>query len=395
MPTGRSAAASLGVLWPVVRIARRITFMVSPEGTVEEVIQHERQVWKHLDEVIAALERAAPSLEPERAPWRTGGFPAQGPSGTLQNCSASGRFRATSTQRSTDAPVFSSRRRACRRRTWCPWGCRSRPASVSGEPLLDAARLLGGDPDLACTAREAWWRRPKAWPPGRRGRLAARWPCRCGSSPDREQPSRSTSGSNGAGRMWHTPAGQRDAGSRGRHRDGRAGLSGGGGARRGRCPPAHAGRQGTWSRRPASTTPAALPDGGCGAPPVVTVCRQSAHRRACPELRIGNLGAPGCRPRTPARSPARHALGIDGTDSVAAKFFPQRRGGPGGVPLVSGGVVQWEGPGDADRSRRGVPPLSLRRGAGGGRGPHLCRGGGHGPRSRARWERSRRRAGAG
>jgi hypothetical protein len=24
---------------------------------VEEVIQHERQVWKHLDEVIAALER--------------------------------------------------------------------------------------------------------------------------------------------------------------------------------------------------------------------------------------------------------------------------------------------------------------------------------------------------
>ena len=45
------------MLWPVVRISRRITFVVSPQGTVEEVIQHERQVWKHLDDVLAALER--------------------------------------------------------------------------------------------------------------------------------------------------------------------------------------------------------------------------------------------------------------------------------------------------------------------------------------------------
>ena len=55
--TDRAISGKFGVLWPVVRISRRITFVVSPEGTVEEVIQHERQVWKHLDDVIAALER--------------------------------------------------------------------------------------------------------------------------------------------------------------------------------------------------------------------------------------------------------------------------------------------------------------------------------------------------
>jgi molybdopterin-synthase adenylyltransferase len=40
---------------------------------------------------------------------------------------------------------------------------------------------------------------------------------------------------------------------------------------------------------------------------------------------------------------ARHALGIDGTDSVAAKFFLSDAVAQAGVPLVSGGVVQWEG----------------------------------------------------
>jgi peroxiredoxin Q/BCP len=53
----RTISGKFGVLWPVVRISRRITFVVSPEGRVEEVIQHERQVWKHLDDVLATLER--------------------------------------------------------------------------------------------------------------------------------------------------------------------------------------------------------------------------------------------------------------------------------------------------------------------------------------------------
>ena len=53
----REISEKFGVLWPLVRINRRVTFLISPDGQVEEVIQHERQVWRHLDDVIAALER--------------------------------------------------------------------------------------------------------------------------------------------------------------------------------------------------------------------------------------------------------------------------------------------------------------------------------------------------
>ena len=40
---------------------------------------------------------------------------------------------------------------------------------------------------------------------------------------------------------------------------------------------------------------------------------------------------------------ARHALAIDGTDSVAAKFLFSDAVARVGTPLVSGGVVQWGG----------------------------------------------------
>ena len=40
---------------------------------------------------------------------------------------------------------------------------------------------------------------------------------------------------------------------------------------------------------------------------------------------------------------ARHALAIDGTDSVAAKFLLSDAVARTGTPLVSGGVVQWGG----------------------------------------------------
>ncbi|HET9157096.1 MAG TPA: peroxiredoxin [Myxococcaceae bacterium] len=59
----RKISDQFGVLWPLVRINRRVTFVVSPDGLIEEVIQHERQVWRHLDDVIVALEKppGAPS----------------------------------------------------------------------------------------------------------------------------------------------------------------------------------------------------------------------------------------------------------------------------------------------------------------------------------------------
>jgi adenylyltransferase/sulfurtransferase len=40
---------------------------------------------------------------------------------------------------------------------------------------------------------------------------------------------------------------------------------------------------------------------------------------------------------------ARHALAIDGTDSVAAKFLLSDAVARTGTPLISGGVVQWGG----------------------------------------------------
>ena len=52
------------MLWPLVRINRRVTFVVSPEGRIEEVIQHERQVWRHLDDVITALEQRVRAAAP-------------------------------------------------------------------------------------------------------------------------------------------------------------------------------------------------------------------------------------------------------------------------------------------------------------------------------------------
>ena len=60
---------------------------------------------------------------------------------------------------------------------------------------------------------------------------------------------------------------------------------------------------------------------------------------------------------------ARHALAIDGTDSVAAKFLLSDSVARAGTPLVSGGVVQWGGqamridPGGAClRCLYGTPP---------------------------------------
>ena len=60
----RKISDRFGVLWPLVRINRRVTFVVTPEGRIEEVIQHERQVWRHLDDVIAALQKRVGASAP-------------------------------------------------------------------------------------------------------------------------------------------------------------------------------------------------------------------------------------------------------------------------------------------------------------------------------------------
>jgi thioredoxin-dependent peroxiredoxin len=51
----RTISEAYGVVWPVLRIDRRATFIIDEAGVVERVIHHELQVFKHLDDVLEAL----------------------------------------------------------------------------------------------------------------------------------------------------------------------------------------------------------------------------------------------------------------------------------------------------------------------------------------------------
>ena len=51
----RAISESYGVVWPVLKRDRRATFMINELGMIDEVINHEVHVYKHLDEVLAKL----------------------------------------------------------------------------------------------------------------------------------------------------------------------------------------------------------------------------------------------------------------------------------------------------------------------------------------------------
>lgn len=44
-----------GVVWPVLRVDRRATFVVGLDGRIEDVFHHEVQVFRHLEDVITRL----------------------------------------------------------------------------------------------------------------------------------------------------------------------------------------------------------------------------------------------------------------------------------------------------------------------------------------------------
>lgn len=48
---------AFGVLWPLIKIPQRITFVVDEEGVVQAVFHHEVQISRHLDDVRKFLER--------------------------------------------------------------------------------------------------------------------------------------------------------------------------------------------------------------------------------------------------------------------------------------------------------------------------------------------------
>lgn len=55
---GGHISKSYGVVWPVLKIDRRATFIIDREGVIRHVIHHEVRVHRHLDDVLAALHHA-------------------------------------------------------------------------------------------------------------------------------------------------------------------------------------------------------------------------------------------------------------------------------------------------------------------------------------------------
>jgi peroxiredoxin Q/BCP len=55
----RTISRAYGVLWPIVPIDKRVTFILDEEGVVRAVFRHEVQVMKHLDNVVGFLRRRA------------------------------------------------------------------------------------------------------------------------------------------------------------------------------------------------------------------------------------------------------------------------------------------------------------------------------------------------
>jgi peroxiredoxin len=46
-----------GVLRPFLKLAKRVTFVIDAEGTIQGIFEHEFQISKHLDGVLLLLER--------------------------------------------------------------------------------------------------------------------------------------------------------------------------------------------------------------------------------------------------------------------------------------------------------------------------------------------------
>lgn len=66
----RRICRAYGVLWALLPLAKRVTFVIDEEGVIERVLHHEFQVSKHLDGVVQQLEQ------------RRTGRPPKGPRGS-------------------------------------------------------------------------------------------------------------------------------------------------------------------------------------------------------------------------------------------------------------------------------------------------------------------------
>jgi thioredoxin-dependent peroxiredoxin len=51
----RFISEQYGVVWPILKIDRRATYLIDEAGRIEDVLHHEVQVYRHLDDVLAKL----------------------------------------------------------------------------------------------------------------------------------------------------------------------------------------------------------------------------------------------------------------------------------------------------------------------------------------------------
>lgn len=51
----RTISKAYDVLWPVLNVDRRVTYIIDPQGRIETVIRHEVRVYRHLDDVLRYL----------------------------------------------------------------------------------------------------------------------------------------------------------------------------------------------------------------------------------------------------------------------------------------------------------------------------------------------------
>jgi peroxiredoxin Q/BCP len=59
--SSREISRAYGVLWPLLNVDKRMTFVIDEQGKVERILHHEVRVFRHLDDVLAHLRQHVPA----------------------------------------------------------------------------------------------------------------------------------------------------------------------------------------------------------------------------------------------------------------------------------------------------------------------------------------------
>jgi len=59
--SSREISRAYGVLWPLLNVDKRMTFVIDEQGKVERILHHEVRVFRHLDDVLAHLREQVPA----------------------------------------------------------------------------------------------------------------------------------------------------------------------------------------------------------------------------------------------------------------------------------------------------------------------------------------------